>query len=58
MGDLNGDMIDDIIFNNAENNVQTRKGRLNVAIFMPMNPQQHEVREPHKNEIAVKAPSK
>jgi len=35
IGDLNGDMIDDIIFNNAENNVHTRKGRLNVAIFMP-----------------------
>lgn len=28
-------MIDDIIFNNAENNVHTRKGRMNVAIFMP-----------------------
>ena len=26
-------MIDDIIFNNADNNVQTQKGRLNVAIF-------------------------
>lgn len=35
IGDLNGDMIDDIIFNNAENNHHTAKGRLNVGIYMP-----------------------
>jgi hypothetical protein len=35
IGDLNGDMIDDLIFNNAENNHHTSKGRLNVAIYMP-----------------------
>lgn len=28
-------MIDDILFNNAENGDTTRKGRLNVAIYMP-----------------------
>lgn len=37
IGDLNGDMIDDIIFNNANNDNFTNagQGRLNVAIFMP-----------------------
>lgn len=33
ISDLNGDMIDDIIFNNAENNQFTQKGRINVAIY-------------------------
>jgi hypothetical protein len=28
-------MVDDLIFNNAENNQHTLHGRLNVAIFMP-----------------------
>ena len=37
VGDLNGDMIDDLIFNNANDDQHTQngKGRLNVAIFMP-----------------------
>lgn len=35
IGDLNGDMVDDLIFNNAEDNHHTKRGRLNVAIFMP-----------------------
>jgi hypothetical protein len=36
ISDLNGDMIDDIIFNNAaENSPTTQHGRLNVAIFVP-----------------------
>ena len=33
IGDLNGDMIDDILFNNQDDSAATKSGRLNIATF-------------------------
>ncbi len=33
IGDINGDQIDDILFNNPEDSATTKNGRLNVGIF-------------------------